>query len=86
MKTLTDEQFRWVGAAVHWLMRLPPMSLGIGFLVLFLVMVWSNWTIVKRAGHPGCLSLMMFVPCLNVLFLLWFAFTKWPVQGAKNAK
>lgn len=86
LKGLSNENLRTLGAAGHWLLGLPPLVVFVTVVVLFLATVWSNWVIVKRAGHPGCLSLFAFVPCANVVFLLWFAFTRWPVQGAKKAR
>lgn len=52
----------------HWLMVLIFWIVGLG---------WPMWRIVRKTGHPPALSLLIFVPVVN-LALLWFlAFSKW---------
>jgi len=48
-----------------------------GALILSLVI---NWLIVSKAGYSGALSLLAFVPLVNLIALLIFAFAEWPVQ------
>ena len=89
VKVFNDDAARAVGSFAHWAMGLPTVTLVSSGAVLFLLVLatyWANWTIVKRAGHPGPMSLMLYVPCVSVFFLLWFAFTRWPVQGARGAR
>ena len=89
MKVFNDDAARVVGAFVHWGMALPTTAIVSTALVLFLFGVatfWADWTIVKRAGHPGAMSFMLYAPCLSLFFLFWFAFTRWPVQGGKRAR
>ena len=40
--------------------------------------VW--WKIVGRTGYHPALSLLMFVPLLNLVLLIVLAFQEWPVQ------
>jgi hypothetical protein len=49
----------------------------LGFFILGLVV---NWMIASKAGYNGVLSLLMFIPFVNLIVLLIFAFSKWPVQ------
>jgi hypothetical protein len=50
---------------------------GIGLLILSLII---NWTIAAKAGYSGALSLLMLIPLVNVIIILMFAFSEWPVQ------
>jgi O-antigen ligase len=48
-------------------------------LILFLVLLGVPfWRIVKRTGLPPALSLLCFVPVVNVIFVWVFAFMEWP--------
>jgi hypothetical protein len=38
------------------------------------------WRIFTKAGHPGALSLTMLIPMVNLGVLLWFAFSRWPIE------
>jgi hypothetical protein len=49
----------------------------LGSLILGLVV---NWLIVSKAGYSGALSLLAFVPVVNFVVILMFAFSKWPIQ------
>ena len=49
--------------------------------ILFLllpVIIW--WRIFSKAGWPGLLSLLMFVPFVNLLLMAVFALTDWPIE------
>ena len=37
------------------------------------------WKAVAKAGYPGLLALLLFVPCLNLIMLLVFGNADWPV-------
>ncbi|HXW76928.1 MAG TPA: hypothetical protein VEJ20_05910 [Candidatus Eremiobacteraceae bacterium] len=53
---------------------------GIVCLAVFVIMLIAYWKIVERAGYSGALSLLVLVPIVNVIMLLVFAFSEWPVQ------
>lgn len=38
------------------------------------------WRIVRKAGYPGVLSLLLLVPIVNVVMLWMFAFSTWPLE------
>jgi hypothetical protein len=38
------------------------------------------WRIVARAGFPGALALLLWVPLLNLVALWVFAFVPWPAR------
>ena len=55
----------------------------IGFaVILFVVDLVANYKIVKKTGNFGLLSLLFYVPCLNVLLWLALAFGDWPKRDA----
>ena len=61
-----------------------PMGLGFGELVMvLLVMVVpfiALWRIVAKAGYAGAWALLLFIPLVNVIALLVFAFSEWPLE------
>jgi len=50
------------------------------------VVVIPHWRMFQRAGYSGALSLLMLLPVVNVIVLLWFAFSDWPVLRAGSAE
>ena len=61
------------------------MGIGMGLpellivlIILFVISLWAQ--IFHKAGYSRLLVLLMFVPLLNVVTILWFAFAKWPVE------
>jgi energy-converting hydrogenase Eha subunit B len=50
----------------------------LGMLVLAALLVWPFWRICEKAGYPGLMALLVFVPIVNLIFLYWFAFADWP--------
>jgi hypothetical protein len=63
-----------------------PLSAGHGFVfIAFLVIAGIPfWRIVKRTGMHRALSLLWFVPLVNVIFLWVFAFAEWPALKQKQ--
>jgi hypothetical protein len=56
---------------------------GVGPIGMFLIaalIALPMWRICVKAGHPGIMALLMFVPVVNLVFLYWFAFADWPSQ------
>jgi hypothetical protein len=59
---------------------------GMGLIGLFFflgVIVFSlviNWLIVSKAGYNGALSLLALVPVVNLIAIIIFAFSEWPVR------
>ena len=52
---------------------------------LFAVAIWVIFLIayvkiISRAGYSGWWVLVMFVPILNIVMLLVFAYKEWPIQ------
>lgn len=55
-----------------------------GAVVMVLALV-INWRIASKAGYSGALSLLMLIPLANVIVLLIFAFSKWPIEQRLEA-
>lgn len=49
----------------------------IGLIVIFLLPLWR---IVSKTGLPGALSLLLYIPVINIVMVLILAFTKWPIE------
>jgi len=57
----------------HWLFLLVFVSFfGV---VVFII---PAWRIVQKAGFHGALSLLWFIPVVNIVMLWVFAFVRWP--------
>jgi hypothetical protein len=56
-------------------------SVELVILAMFLygLVVVVSWKICSKAGFPGAMGLLVLVPVVNAIFLVWFAFTEWPV-------
>ena len=67
----------------HILALLGPMML-VGALILVAIYLIPLWQIVKKAGFHPALSLLVFVPLVNIIMLYVFAFSKWKVVPAPD--
>ena len=47
-------------------------------LIWVLVVVVPFWKITGKAGYPGWLSLLVIIPLVNVVYIYFLAFSKWP--------
>jgi hypothetical protein len=58
-----------------------PFGLGFGELVVVMVIPFlAGWRIVSKAGYSALWALLLFVPLVNVVALLVFAFSEWPLE------
>jgi hypothetical protein len=61
-----------------------PLGLGFGELVLVMMVgvfpLVAVWRIVGKAGYPGVLALLVFIPLVNLIALYVFAFSEWPLE------
>ncbi len=48
-------------------------------LVFGVFVVVPVWRICQKAGYSGWLSLLVFVPLVNLLLLYYLAFAEWPL-------
>ena len=44
-----------------------------------------NWRIASKAGYAGALSLLMLIPLVNLIIIILFAFTEWPIERELRA-
>jgi hypothetical protein len=47
-------------------------------IVALMIFIWG--TIFKKAGYSFWLALLMIVPLANLVWILIFAFSKWPIE------
>ena len=57
---------------------------GIFSLAVLVFGIIIYWRIVSKAGFNGALSLLLFVPVVNLVMLCIFAFGEWPIQRELN--
>lgn len=50
------------------------------WLVLVIISLIIQWRIAQKAGFPGWYSLGLIVPLLNLILIVLFAFTEWPIE------
>ncbi len=58
------------------------MFFGFFGLVISILMVIPYWFIFKKAGFSPFLSLLIFLPIINIVMLYFLAFAKWNVVPA----
>lgn len=60
----------------------PGEAMGIGrvlfFVVWAIVLVIPFWRISTKAGFSGWLSLLMVIPLVNLVYVYFLAFARWP--------
>jgi hypothetical protein len=42
------------------------------------------WRIFSKAGYSGARSLLMLIPVVNLIIIIMFAFSEWPIQRELN--
>ena len=62
---------------------IPTHLLVIGMIGLILTVV-PFWRITSKAGFPGWLSVLSIVPLINIGFLFFLAFARWPALMDKT--
>jgi hypothetical protein len=60
-----------------------PMELLLIF-VMASVIVAPFWRIFSKAGFSGALSLLMFIPLVNLVMIFVLAFAEWPALREKR--
>ena len=53
-------------------------------LIMGSVIVIPFWRIFSKAGFSGALSLLMFIPLVNLVMILVLAFAEWPALREKR--
>jgi glycerol-3-phosphate acyltransferase PlsY len=47
--------------------------------VLAAIVILPFWKIFSKAGYPGALAIVMMIPILNLIMLVFLAFSEWPI-------
>jgi len=55
---------------------------GLVFLVFSIILYWR---VAVKAGYSGILSLLLFVPLVNLIVVVLFAFSTWPIERELQA-
>jgi hypothetical protein len=50
------------------------------FLGMVVLLVYPFWQICTKAGYPGVMGLLFFIPLVNLIFLWVAALTEWPIE------
>lgn len=58
---------------------------GIWMLLIGLLLVIPFWRLSSRLGFPGPLALLILIPLVNLGFIYFLAFTRWPAQPEETA-
>lgn len=53
-------------------------------LAIFIFVIVVYWRIVSKAGYSGAMSLLLFIPIANIIMIIIFAFSEWPIQKELN--
>jgi len=56
------------------------ICIGLVWLVMLVVSVFIFGTIFKKAGYNFWLGLLMILPLVNLIWLIVFAFSTWPIH------
>lgn len=50
--------------------------------LIFAIIIY--WRIFAKAGYSGARSLLLFIPIVNLIIVIMFAFSEWPIQRELN--
>ena len=53
---------------------------GVAGLVIVIFLLACLWNLVEKTGNPGWLSLLFWVPFVNLVLWLYFVFSEWPAE------
>jgi type II secretory pathway component PulF len=53
---------------------------GIFLLIILIISIVIYWRIAMKAGYPGAYSLLLLIPLVNLIVILMFAFSQWPIE------
>lgn len=59
-------------------------NFGVGELVIifciFALALWPTWRICAKSGNSGALALGFLIPLVNIILVLYLAFSEWPIE------
>ncbi len=50
--------------------------------LIFAIIIY--WRIFSKAGYSGARSLLMLIPVVNLIIIIMFAFSEWPIERELN--
>jgi len=50
------------------------------FLGMVVLLVYPFWRLCTKAGYPGIVCLLLFVPIVSIIFLWVAALSEWPIE------
>jgi uncharacterized membrane protein YhaH (DUF805 family) len=53
---------------------------AIFLLIILVISIIIYWRIATKAGYPGAYSLLLLIPVVNLIVIIMFAFTEWPIE------
>jgi len=56
------------------------LCIGVFSLAMIAFNIWICGTVAKKAGYSFWMGLLMFVPIANLIVLILFAVSKWPIE------
>lgn len=51
------------------------------FIGLTLFILYCGWRLIAKTGYPGYMVVLLFVPIINLIFILFMVFTAWPIES-----
>jgi hypothetical protein len=79
---MDDVNYDQLTAEYDWLVGGAALAVYVVLVVVFFV---AYIRIIQKAGYSGWWILLGFVPIVNVVMFLVFAFSRWPVQRDLDA-
>lgn len=53
-------------------------------LIILAISVVLHWHIATKCGYPGWYGLGMYIPLVNIILVVVFAFSEWPIERERN--
>jgi hypothetical protein len=51
------------------------------FLALFIFQMYCYWRVAMKSGYPGAYSLLLLIPLVNIIIMLIWVFSEWPIEA-----
>jgi hypothetical protein len=51
------------------------------FVALFIFQMYCYWRVAQKCGYPGAYSLLVLIPLVNIVIMLMWVFSEWPIEA-----
>jgi hypothetical protein len=51
------------------------------FVLLFIFQMYCYWRVAEKCGYPGAYSLLVLIPLVNIIIMLMWVFSEWPIEA-----